>query len=130
VNLLLDTHVLIWWIDGSKRLRPRAKNAMFAPGVTLWISSVSAWEIVIKSSVKRLKMERPPEITIPRLLEKGFRALPINIKHALAVRTLPPNHKDPFERMHVTQAQCEDLILVTADPAITAYDIRTIDASE
>jgi len=129
MNLLLDTHALIWWLEGSKRLGSGAKKALGFPGAGLWISGVSVWEMAIKSGIGRLRLEQPPEETIPILLNRGFRELPINWKHALAVRNLPPHHSDPFDRMLVAQAQCEGLTLVTADPAIAAYDVPTIDAS-
>ncbi len=102
---------------------------MFRDGVTLWVSAAAVWEMAIKTARGRLQMDPPVEETIPLLLKQGFLRLPITIQHALAVRTLPLLHNDPFDRMLVAQAQCEDLTLVTADPAIMAYDIRTIDAS-
>jgi len=66
---------------------------------------------------------------IPDLLARGAHCLPISLSHALAVRTLPPHHADPFDRMLIAQAHCEDLTLVTADALIRAYDIRTLDAT-
>ena len=129
MNLLLDTHVLLWWIDGGKKLGPRAKAAMFRPGVSAWISAASAWELAIKLSAGRLKLGKPPEATVSALLEGGFHGLPISLRHALAVRSLPSHHADPFDRMLVAQAQCEDLTIVTADRAIEHYDVRTLDAS-
>lgn len=130
MNLLLDTHVLLWWMDGSKRLGKRAKTAMVRPGASLWISAASVWELAIKLGSGRLKMRKPLEEAISALLESGFQGLPISIPHALAIRALPPTHADPFDRILVAQAQCDDLTIVTADPAITAYDVRAIDASE
>jgi PIN domain nuclease of toxin-antitoxin system len=130
VNLLLDTHVLIWWLEGSKRLGAQAREAMFASGVTLWISAATVWEIIIKSSAHRLKLPKPVEHIIPSLIEQGFRPLPIAIQHALALKNLPMHHADPFDRILVAQAQCEGLTLVTVGPAVLAYDVRTIDASQ
>jgi PIN domain nuclease of toxin-antitoxin system len=130
VNLLLDTHVLLWWLEGSSQLGLRAKRALFLPGVTLWISAAVIWEITIKISGGLLKLRKPPAEVVPSLIERGFQALPIKIDHALAIRHLPPYHNDPFDRILVAQAQCEDFALVTANPAITAYDVRTIDASK
>jgi PIN domain nuclease of toxin-antitoxin system len=129
MNLLLDTHVLLWWLEGSAKLGLRAKKALFSPGVTLWISAAVVWEITIKVGAGRLKLRQPPAEVVPSLIERGFQALPINLDHALAIRHLPPIHSDPFDRMLVAQAQCEGLTLVTADPAITAYEVRTVDAS-
>ena len=130
MNLLPDTHVLIWWIEGSSRLGPQTKEMMFRDGVTLWVSAVAVWEMAIKTARGRLQLEPPVEETIPLLLERGFLPLPITIQHALEVRALPLLHNDPFDRMLVAQARCEDLTLVTADPAIMAYDLRTIDATD
>jgi PIN domain nuclease of toxin-antitoxin system len=133
MNLLLDTHVLIWWLQDSDRLGRRARQAILRPGAAVFISSASLWEISIKSATGRLKIKEPLGKCIPDLVAGGFHHLPINFEHALAVRDLPPHHppyhSDPFDRMLIAQAQCEDLTLMTVDPAITPYDIRTIDAS-
>lgn len=129
MNLLLDTHVLLWWIGGNKRLGPRTKSALFKPGVSLWLSAASVWELAIKFDAGRLKLGKPPEETIAKLIESGFQALPISLRHALAIRTLPVHHTDPFDRMLIAQAQCEDLTIVTADSLIESYDVRTMNAS-
>jgi PIN domain nuclease of toxin-antitoxin system len=129
MNLLLDTHVLIWWLQDSDRLGRRARHAILRPGAAVFISSASIWEISIKSALGRLKLKESLGKCIPELVASGFHHLPINFEHALAVRDLPPHHNDPFDRMLIAQAQCEDLTLMTADPAITPYDVRTIDAS-
>ena len=129
MNLLLDTHVVLWWVDGSKRLGSRAKAAMFRSNTTVWISAASAWELAIKFGAGRLRMSEPPEKTISTLLDRGFHGLPISMRHALAVRSLPTHHADPFDRMLVAQATCEDLSIVTVDPSISEYDVRTMDAS-
>jgi PIN domain nuclease of toxin-antitoxin system len=129
MNLLLDTHVLIWWLQDSDRLGRRARNHILRPGAAVFISSASIWEISIKSATGRLKLKEPLGKCLPDLLAGGFHHLPIHIEHALAVRDLPPHHNDPFDRMLIAQAQCEDLSLITADSAITPYDVRTLDAS-
>ena len=129
MNLLLDTHVLLWWLQDSDRLGRRARNAILRPGAVVFISAASIWEISIKSAMGRLKLKEPLGRCLPDLLASGFHQLPIGFEHALAVRDLPPHHNDPFDRMLIAQAQCEDLTLMTADAAITPYDVRTIDAS-
>jgi PIN domain nuclease of toxin-antitoxin system len=129
VNLLLDTHVLIWWLEKSSRLGAGAKKILLSPSTRPVVSAVSIWEISIKSAIDRLEMTDPPEIWAPRLEnEWGVRSLPITFEHAAAVRGLPRRHNDPFDRMLVAQAQCESLAIITADPALSAYDVRTIDA--
>jgi PIN domain nuclease of toxin-antitoxin system len=133
MNLLLDTHALIWWLADSDRLGRRARNAILRPGAAVFISSASIWEISIKSALGRVKLKEPLGKCISHLVASGFHHLPINFEHALAVRDLPPHHPpyhaDPFDRMLIAQAQCEDLTLMTADSAIAPYDVRTIDAS-
>jgi PIN domain nuclease of toxin-antitoxin system len=129
MNLLLDTHVLIWWMQGSRRIGPRAKAAMFEDETRLWLSAASIWEMAIKSAIGRLSLDAPLEKSVPFLSRQGVRSLPISVGHALATGALPPHHADPFDRMLIAQAQCEDLVLVTVDPAMEAYEVRTLDAS-
>jgi PIN domain nuclease of toxin-antitoxin system len=129
MDLLLDTHVAIWWMLGSDRLGAQCKATLFQPGARLWISTASVWEMAIKSGLGRLKLSTPLEECIPDLLARGVHCLAISLNHALAIRTLPPHHADPFDRMLIAQAQCESLTLVTADTLIRAYDIRTLDAA-
>ena len=131
MNLLLDTHVVIWWLEKNPKLGPRTKATLRDPNTQPWVSAAVIWEISIKSALNRLQLAEPPEVWIPRLLKEwGVRDLPISFTHAMAVRALPLLHHDPFDRMLVAQARCEDLTLVTADPAIMAYDVRTIDATD
>ncbi|MGA3015749.1 MAG: type II toxin-antitoxin system VapC family toxin [Bryobacteraceae bacterium] len=130
MNLLIDTHVLIWWSKNSRRLGRQAQKLISAPQNSIWVSSASIWEISIKVSLRRLELNGLPLEKIPEDLEHhGFSALPISFRHALAVHDLPFHHSDPFDRMLIAQAQCEDLVLLTADPSIMAYDVRTFDAS-
>jgi len=95
----------------------------------VWISAVSIWEISIKTGIGRLKLEAVTEEGLVSLLDQGFRSLPVTFAHAFAVRRLPRHHADPFDHLLIAQAQCENLTLVTADPWMRAYDVRTIDAS-
>jgi PIN domain nuclease of toxin-antitoxin system len=129
MNLLLDTHVLIWWMQGSRRIGPRAKAAMLEDETRLWLSAASIWEMAIKSAIGRLSLDAPLEKSMPFLSRQGVRSLPISVGHALAAGALPPHHADPFDRMLIAQTQCEDLVLVTVDPAMEAYEVRTLDAS-
>jgi PIN domain nuclease of toxin-antitoxin system len=130
VNILVDTHVLIWWLNDTKRLGRHARATLSDPANTLWMSAVSIWEISIKTGLGLLDFRLTPERGVELLLQQGFRSLPIGFDHALAVRYLPLHHKDPFDRMLVAQAQCERLTLLTADPKIRAYDVPLLDASQ
>jgi PIN domain nuclease of toxin-antitoxin system len=130
VNLLLDTHVLVWWLEASRRIGARTRRAIERSEASVWISAASVWEIAVKSASGRLELRDPFEDSIERLLDKGFQSLLINFAHAITAGRLPPLHSDPFDRMLVAQAQCENLTIVTVDSAIEAYGIRTLDASE
>ena len=131
MTLLLDTHVLLWWLDDNPRLGARARAAIADSDNTVWVSSATAWEIAIKTGLGRLEMSEPPEEALPREIERGgFRPLAISVEHALAVRTLPHHHRDPFDRLLIAQAMAEDLRLVTADRAFADYDVSLIAAGE
>jgi PIN domain nuclease of toxin-antitoxin system len=127
MRLLLDTHALIWWIEGSTRLGKRAYDLIKSQGAL--ISTVSIWEISIKSARGQMQLERPAEEWIPKLLEIGFEPLVITFHHAFAVRDLPLHHADPFDRMLIAQAQYEGLTLLTADAHFAAYGVPVLDAS-
>ncbi|MBZ5617830.1 MAG: type II toxin-antitoxin system VapC family toxin [Acidobacteriia bacterium] len=129
MNFLADTHVLIWWFTGSEQLSRKVRNTMSHRTAVLWVSAVSVWEMAIKTGKGHLELDLSLQEIIAIFFKEGWRSLPITIEHALAVQDLPLIHKDPFDRMLVAQAQSEGLTLVTADPKISAYDVRTIDAS-
>ncbi len=131
MTLLLDTHAFLWWLDDNSRLGPTARAVIADPDNTVWVSAASAWEIAIKTGLGRLEMSEPPEEVLPREIERGgFRSLAISVEHALAVRTLPPHHRDPFDRLLIAQAKVEDLRLVTADRSFADYDVDLIVAGE
>ncbi|HUE76909.1 MAG TPA: type II toxin-antitoxin system VapC family toxin [Longimicrobiales bacterium] len=122
-RLLLDTHVLIWWDTG----RDFAAKAMAAirDADQVYVSAASAWEMAIKASLGRIETDRRlGEVAI----QSGFEELPIRISHAEAVETLPPHHRDPFDRILVAQASVEGLVLVTRDQLIRRYDVEVLDA--
>ena len=130
MNILLDTHVFIWWVRNSARLGKQARMLIQDRETRIWVSCASIWEISIKAALGRLDVLDPIVDELPRELEKsGFGLLAVNLDHALAVRALPLHHKDPFDRMLIVQAQCEGLTLMTSDPWMRAYNVRTIDAS-
>jgi PIN domain nuclease of toxin-antitoxin system len=131
VNVLLDTHVLIWFLEGSRRLGLRTKRLLSSENTRAVVSAISAWEISIKRATGRLQMLEPLESWAPRLREEwGVQRLAITFDHAIAVRDLPLHHNDHFDRMLVAQAQVEGLAFVTADPAMARYDVRVLDARE
>jgi PIN domain nuclease of toxin-antitoxin system len=130
MRLLLDTHALLWWLKGSSRLGKLARAAISRDDARVWVSAGTAWEIAIKVALGRLDLGEPPEVCIPRECDRGgFEFLAISVGHALAVRTLPEHHADPFDRLLIAQADLEALTIVTADPLFRRYQVPVIDAS-
>jgi PIN domain nuclease of toxin-antitoxin system len=123
VNVLLDTHVLIWWDEG-RRLASDARQAI-EEADAVYVSAVSAWEVAIKTGLGRL---RPTRTVEEAASESGFLELPVTFRHAQRVTGLPPHHRDPFDRMLVAQAAVEELTLVTRDPVFVRYGVALIEA--
>ncbi len=127
MRLLLDTHALLWWMADLRRLGPDARAAIDSPDTEVHISGVSVGEIEVKRALG--KLEAPNDL-LDQVDRHGFTELPLTIRHAVAMRELPLHHKDPFDRMLIAQARVEDLTLVTADRAISDYDVRILPASK
>ncbi len=124
--VLLDTHVVLWWLqDDLRRLTTDAVAALEDPLVDIVVSAVCVWEIAIKRSIGKLAPSVPDELE--RLEDAiGVRMLPVMPRHANHVANLPYHHRDPFDRLLVAQAQLERLPIVTVDPRIRKYDVETI----
>lgn len=122
MNLLLDTHAFLWWMR-EEDMSAAASSAIADPDTLAMVSAATVWEIAIKRALGKLDAPEPLE---DELEAHGFRPLPISVAHAERAGGLPLHHKDPFDRMLVAQAQIEDLVLVTRDPAIGAYEVRTL----
>jgi PIN domain nuclease of toxin-antitoxin system len=123
VNLLLDTHVLIWWDEG-RRLATEARRAI-ARADAVYVSAASAWEVAIKSGLGRLRPSRTVEQAAQA---SGFLELPVTFRHAARVTSLPAHHRDPFDRLLIAQAELEGLALVSRDPVFGRYGVTTIAA--
>jgi PIN domain nuclease of toxin-antitoxin system len=123
VNVLLDTHVLIWWDEG-RRIAAEARQAI-QEADAVYVSAASAWEVAIKTALGRL---RPTRTVEEAASDSGFLELPVTFRHAERVTGLPPHHRDPFDRMLVAQAAVEELTLVTRDPVFDLYGVALIEA--
>ena len=121
MNLLLDTHVLIWWDEG-RRLSSAGRRAIEAAD-SVYVSAASAWEVAIKIGLGRLRPSRTVEEAVE---ESGFLELPITFRHAQRVAGLPAHHRDLFDRLLVAQAEAEGLTLVTRDPVFERYAVDCI----
>ena len=124
MNLLLDTHVLIWVFSQDPRLSHTAREVIRDGHNLVFVSAATAWEIAIKKALGKLKA---PDNYQEGLRRYRFTPLDITTEHALAVEHLPPHHKDPFDRMLIAQARIERLTLVTHDPNIRAYGIPILE---
>ena len=123
MNLLLDTHVFLWWIVDARKLSKPARECIADGQNTLYWSAASSWEVAI-STHRQLKLSKPPDRFIPtELVKNRVESLPIVDAHGLRAGLLPPHHKDPFDRMLVAQAQIEGMVLVTNDPALSRYEV-------
>jgi PIN domain nuclease of toxin-antitoxin system len=121
VKFLLDTHVLLWAAGQPERLSRRTRTLLNDPNNALLFSAVSLWEIVIKQGIGRDDFTVDPHQLRRGLLQNGYAELPVTSEHALAVETLPPLHRDPFDRMLLAQSDVEGVTLVTADTALLRY---------
>lgn len=123
MQLLLDTHVVLWALADDARLGAAAKRAITDGENLVFVSAVSAWEITIKRALGKL---RAPEDLAAQLGLAHFETLSMTVEHASAVGALPDLHRDPFDRMLVAQARVETLTIVTADPQVRRYDVPTL----
>jgi PIN domain nuclease of toxin-antitoxin system len=122
--VLLDSHVALWWLGDDRALGPQARSAL-EHADEAYFSVVTPWELGIKSAHGKVTM---PDGLSTALTSAGFLPLGISLGHADLAPTLPAHHRDPFDRILVAQAQLEALSLVTADAAISAYDVDVVDA--
>lgn len=120
MKLLLDTHVLLWWLTDDPRLGPELRSAISDPDALVHVSAATVWEIAIKEALGRIDLDADLAVEIEA---GGFIELPIQARHALAAGRLPRHHGDPFDRMLVAQAREEQLTLVSQDGALAAYDV-------
>jgi PIN domain nuclease of toxin-antitoxin system len=119
MNLLLDTHILLWWLSDDARLPATARTCIAREAQSVFVSTASLWEIAVKSAKGKLRADVKE---IHREIERSdFIYLPIEPSHVLKLRTLPARHADPFDRMLVAQAASEGLTLLTCDEQIRGY---------
>lgn len=121
MRLLLDTHVILWWLSDHETLSDDIKDAIDTE-VDVFVSAATIWEVAIKQAAGKLGPADLPE----KILECGLRELPITTAHALIAARLPLIHRDPFDRVLVAQARCEGLTLVTRDAEIQKYEVPVL----
>jgi PIN domain nuclease of toxin-antitoxin system len=121
LNLLLDTHLLIWSALGDSRLPRQAEQLISAPDNRLWFSVASLWEVAIKSGLGRSDFRIDAGALRAGLLANDYSELPMEGRHVLTLRQLPDLHRDPFDRMLLAQANADGLTLVTSDRVLAGY---------
>lgn len=124
MNLLLDTHVVLWWLAADP-LSDDASARIADPSARVVVSAASIWEASIKRSLGKLRVDGS---LAQHAADAGFELLPVLAGHAEAAGDLPHHHRDPFDRMLVAQAAAERLTLVTRDPAFDAYEVPVLPA--
>ena len=123
MKLLLDTHVVLWWLDDPTLLSEDARNAIADLDNDVFVSAAVAWEIAIKRGLG--KLTAPPDLELA-LRACQFSSLSISVTHALATESLPAFHRDPFDRLLVAQALLENLTIVSRDPKLARYGVPAI----
>jgi PIN domain nuclease of toxin-antitoxin system len=126
VNILLDTCTFLWIISGSPELSDTARNLFSDPTNEVYLSAASAWEIIIKHKLGKLPLPDPAHDFIKKWRSRHvIDSLPINEEAVLQLSRLPEYHKDPFDRILICQAIAGSLVILTPDPNITKYPVRT-----
>lgn len=121
MRLLLDTHVLLWWLSDDRKLVKEAREIIANPNNDVFISAASAWEISIKASLGRLAIEL--DDLEEAIVRNGLRPLPIGLRHAVTAGRLPDIHRDPFDRMLIAQASVEELRVISHDRVFERYGL-------
>ena len=121
MKLLLDTHAFIWWDSDASRLSQKARDALNDPANKVYFSVVSIWEMVIKTGLGKMSPRIPLRQLATEQQANGLQLLPVTLPHVLAVESLAPLHKDPFDRLLVGQAMVEQMHLVSADVRLVGY---------
>jgi len=125
MRLLIDSHALLWWLEGGERLSAEAREAIMSRHNEVAVSVASLWELAIKQSLGKLRIDADLR---EHVRHNNFTELPVLGEHASAVRTLPRHHGDPFDRLLIAQARCEGLTLVTRDRHLASYDVPVLKA--
>ena len=127
MKILLDTCSFLWFIADAPELSARARSSILDPVNSVYLSSVSAWEIGRKYARGGLQLPARPETLIPQIrADSGIVSLPLTEDDAILAEKLPPIHKDPFDRMIIAQALVQGMVIATPDPAFATYPVRLL----
>ncbi|SRR5258706_9541261 len=122
MEYLLDTHSFLWFINGDEQLSEKAKIAIQDPDATKYVSIVSFWEIAIKISLGKIKLDMAYQDLQQHISANGFEILPITFEHTIELTTLDFHHRDPFDRIIIAQALIEQFVLISKDGNFNKYN--------
>jgi PIN domain nuclease of toxin-antitoxin system len=123
LKLLLDTHILIWWLATDSKLSSTEINIITDPDNIIFVSAATSWEIAVKKMIG--KLDAPDDLPTA-LAANDFLELPITIKHTQYLYQLPPHHNDPFDRIMIAQAISDSLVFLTRDSKVLLYPVKTL----
>lgn len=126
MNLLVDTHALLWFVAGDAHLSMRARETIESPETTSYVSMVTWWEVAIKCSLGKLALDDSLEDFISQRVDEGFRILTVETTHVVTLASLAFQHRDPFDRLLIAQAMVENMPICTADEAIHKYTVDVV----
>ena len=124
-KILLDTHALIWWAEGTKTLSKKVKRLIENEQTKVFVSAATAWEIATKVRLGKLKWMSPDSVE-SYCLGQGFELLPVTFAHGELAGSWPQDHGDPFDRMIAAQSESEKIPIATNDPQIEIFGVETI----
>ena len=126
MQLLVDTHILIWFLEGNKLLSKSRRQIVADSQNNVFVSIASLWEIAIKISIGKLTLAKPLANVIKQIEIEDFEILPISPEHTLRVSIMPFHHRDPFDRVIIAQSQIENLPVLTDDNDFGSYGIKIL----
>lgn len=127
MRVLLDTHTLLWWLSGDKKLSLRARRTIADEANEIFVSAVSAWEVATKHRIGKLPDAGPLAVDFAReVRQQGFSALPITLDHGQVAGALAGEHRDPFDRLLIAQSLEEKMALLSNDAVFDSFRVQRI----
>jgi PIN domain nuclease of toxin-antitoxin system len=126
MKYLLDTHTLIWFIEGDEKLPQKLRMIIETAENQICVSIASFWEMAIKQSIHKLELNSSVEDYISKVIENNMTIIPISFEHILKLTTLPFHHRDPFDRMLIAQTMVEQMTVISKDAHFSDYEVATL----